>query len=80
MSGDEAVEQSEAFSVQGEFVADTITPTTRRWIIGCLTALAALAIVGEVILAALDYSTSEALLTVAATAVGGIAGMAVPGR
>ena len=57
-----------------------VTPQTRRLIIFVLGGIAALAIIAEALLLILGETTSEALLTVAATAVGGVAGLAVPGR
>ena len=55
-----------------------LEPSTRRWIVVTLAAIAIIAIVAEVIVLLSGSATSEALLTIAATAVGGIAGMAVP--
>ena len=55
-----------------------ITPKTRRTILVLLGAIAALCIVAETALLVVGVTTSEALLTIAATAVGGLAGMAVP--
>ena len=57
----------------------SITPPTRRLIIASLAFVALAAIVAEVILVLNDATSSEALLTVAATAVGGLAGLAIPG-
>jgi hypothetical protein len=45
-----------------------------------LAGIAITAIVAEVIILLFGDSTSEALLTIAATAVGGLAGLAVPGN
>jgi hypothetical protein len=53
-----------------------LTQTSR--IIWSLGVIAALCIAAETFLVWADRSTSESLLTLAATAVGGIAGLAVP--
>lgn len=57
-----------------------IEPSTRRWIVAALATIALAALVAEIILAIVESSSSEALLTVAATAVGALGGMAVPGQ
>jgi len=56
-----------------------ITPRTRRLIIASLAAIALVAIIAEVLIVLLGKSSSEALLTVAATAVGALGGIALPG-
>lgn len=57
-----------------------ITPQTRRAIIYSLGVVALAAIIAEVVIVLVGDTASEALLTVAATAVGGLAGIALPGR
>ena len=57
-----------------------ISPRTRRIIVYVLGFIALACIVAEVVLATLGESTSDAIMTVAATAVGGIAGLAIPDR
>ena len=57
-----------------------VLPSTRRWIITALTLVALACIAGEVVMALAGKPTSDAMLTVAATAVGGVAGLAVPGK
>ena len=59
--------------------SSSVTPQTRRNIIFALSVIALTGIVAEVIIVLLGNESSEALLTVVATAVGGIAGLAVPG-
>ncbi len=55
-----------------------LEPQTRRWIVLALAGIATVGIVAEVVILLAGASTSEALLTISATAVGGIAGLAVP--
>ena len=62
-----------------ELRAEAITPKTRRIIIYALGIIALAGILAEVIIVLFGETSSEALLTVVATAVGGIAGLAVPG-
>ena len=57
-----------------------VTPTTRRWVVAALAGIALASIVAEVLILWTGKSTSEALLTIAATAVGGLAGLAIPGE
>ena len=66
--------------VAAEVEAAGVTPFTRRIIIYVLGFLALACIIAEVVLAALGEQTSDAIMTVAATAVGGIAGLAIPDR
>lgn len=55
-----------------------LTPKTRRFGLAILAAVALVAIVAEVLLLMTDHTSSDALLTLAATAVGGIAGVLRP--
>ena len=71
--GDDGSEDVPAQSRSG------VTPQTRRNIIFALSVIALTGIVAEVIIVLLGNESSEALLTVVATAVGGVAGLAVPG-
>ena len=78
--GASTVEDDENFFTETEVKASPITPGTRRLIIASLAVIALAAIIAEVILIATGSDASEALLTVAATAVGGLAGLAMPGQ
>ena len=60
--------------------SEGITPKTRRLIIASLAVVALTAIVAEVLIILLGETSSDALLTVAATAVGALGGIALPGR
>jgi hypothetical protein len=55
-----------------------LEPNTRRMIVIVLGIIAVASIVAEVILKLDGAGSSEALITLAATSIGGIAGMAVP--
>jgi len=55
-----------------------LEPNTRRMIVVVLGVIAIASIVAEVILKLNGSESSEALITLAATSIGGIAGMAVP--
>ena len=55
-----------------------ISPATRRLIIACLFLTALVCILAEVWLAYLGQTTSDALMAIAASAVGAIGGMAAP--
>ena len=55
-----------------------LAPATRRLIVWSLAFIAFVAVVANVWLTLADKEASEALLTLAAGAVGGISGMAVP--
>lgn len=57
-----------------------VTPKTRRLIIFSLTGISVATVVAEVVLRVVTGSGSDAMLTVAATATGGICGIAVPQR
>lgn len=63
-----------------ELVSEGITPRTRRMIIVALAVIALASIVAEVLIVLLGQTSSDALLTIAATAVGGLAGIALPGH
>ena len=78
--GASALDDGENFFTETDVVASPITPGTRRLIIASLAVIALAAIIAEVILIATGSDASEALLTVAATAVGGLAGLAMPGQ
>lgn len=56
----------------------TISPAVRQGIVISLTLITIGCIAAEVVIAKLGINGGEALLTIAATAVGGLAGMAVP--
>ena len=60
-------------------VTKGLTPQTRRTILILLSAIAITCIVIEGLLLYLQTQTSDALLTIAATATGGLTGMVVPG-
>ena len=55
-----------------------LEPNTRRMIVVVLGVIALASILAEVILKLNGSESSEALITLAATSIGGIAGMAVP--
>ena len=55
-----------------------ISPRTRRTILRLLGGIAIICIIAEAIMLYLGVTTSEALLTIAATATGALAGMARP--
>lgn len=55
-----------------------ISPGTRRLIVWCLATIAVVCVGAEVLLAMFSADASDALMAIAATAVGGIAGLAVP--
>jgi glucose dehydrogenase len=59
-------------------MAKGLEPNTRRMIVIVLGVIAITSIVAEVILKLNGSESSEALITLAATSIGGIAGMAVP--
>lgn len=64
--------------IEGLIAEKGITPRTRRGIIFALTLIAVLCVMAEVVLAWIGQSGSDALMAVAASCAGGIAGMAVP--
>lgn len=55
-----------------------LSPKTRRTIIVALALIAVLAIVAEVVLRLADKPSSDALIAIAASAVGALGGMAMP--
>ena len=55
-----------------------ISPSTRRLIVWCLATIAIVCVGAEVLLAMFGANASDALMAIAASAVGGIAGLAVP--
>ena len=55
-----------------------ISSQTRQTIVWCLTTIALISIVAEAVLMVFGKDASAALLTIASTCVGGIAGLAVP--
>ena len=55
-----------------------ISPGTRRLIVWCLATIAIVCVSAEVLLAWMGADASDALVAISATAVGGIAGLAVP--
>ena len=57
-----------------------LSPKTRRTIIIMLGLIALVAIIAEVTLRLADKQSSDALVAVAATAVGALGGMAMPGN
>lgn len=57
-----------------------ISPRTRRIIVWGLVWLATLCILTELSSVVFGHPTSDALMTLAATAVGGLAGLAIPDR
>ena len=56
----------------------TIHPRTRRLIVITLGVIATICIIAEVALAGIGAQASDALMAVAASCTGGIAGLAVP--
>lgn len=64
--------------IQDLIDANKLEPKTRRFIIWTLGWIATFCIAAEIWLATIGMQGSDALLTVAASAVGGIAGMAIP--
>ena len=58
--------------------AASISSQTRQTIVWCLTTIALISIVAEAVLMVFGKDASAALLTIASTCVGGIAGLAVP--
>ena len=72
------VEDDDNFFTENNEKPTPITPGTRRLIIASLAVIALVSIISEVVLIVVGKTTSDALLTIAATSTGALGGIALP--